>query len=94
MYKPWNTSPVEICILHGKTDDLTVEVIHLVVDADVIRCFVVFFFYFSVKITFSKPFSLCLFFFPFLWNWPDHFEISNSQVAPTKKINFLSKFVP
>ena len=101
MYKSWNTSPVEICILHGpdclgcccpygKTDDLTVDVIHLVVDADMIRCFVVFVFYFSVEITFSKPFSLCLFFLPFLLNWPDHFEISNSQVAPTKQINFLS----
>ena len=80
----------EVAVRMGKTDDLAVEVIHLVVDADMIMCFVVFVFYSSVEITFSKPFSLCLFFFPYLWNWADHFEISNSQVAPTKKINFMS----
>lgn len=65
----------EVAVHMGKTDDLAVEVIHLVVDADMIMCFVVFVFYSSVEITFTKPFSLCLFFFPFLWNWPDHFEI-------------------
>ena len=41
----------EVAVHMGKTDDLAVEVIHLVVDADMIMCFVVFVFYSSVEIT-------------------------------------------